>query len=149
MFDVARSYLADRAFKRSTLGRALEQHTKTYFYSGHTLSWMSRSAKNRWIGEFYGKLVEIRKSLQPAITFRVELANYTTLYSLIQVLCLLEEEKNGAFFNRNPFISGRLHRYIRNAAPNNEELSQLLLHDDELSAEELVSYANSRAELIL
>ncbi len=148
LIDTAKTHWAAYKFRHSTIGQALADHTARYFYSGDVLAWIDKESKERLIQDFYGKLIAIAQSPNPLMELRTLLANYTVACCGLNVLCLRVEEKAEQPFAANPYISGQLHRHIVQAAPHNEETAQFLWQHDG-SAEDLLSFANSRSALLL
>lgn len=136
-------------FKRTTLGRALDEHTREFFYSGHTLSWLRQDNKEKHVRALYDLLGRIDRAENPPMQLRTALADYVILYAQMAVLSLTEEEKAGHFFAANPYITGEIHRRIVEAAPHVEEAAQFAWQTEGASAEDLMGFANARGALML
>lgn len=149
LLDTAKAYWAGWKFKRSALGQALAQHTQTYFYRSTALSTFSQANKDKLIADFYGKVVSIGQAPNPAMACRELLANHVLAFTSLAVICLKEDEKANQFYAANPFISGAIHHHALAAAENVEELAQFKWANEDVTAEEIVQYANSRSALML
>ena len=76
LVETAKGVWAGYKFKRSTLGRALAQHTHDFFHSGSALSHISQSNKDRLVQDFYSRVVGIGAADNPAMACREALAEY-------------------------------------------------------------------------
>ena len=149
LFENARGLWASYKFKRSPLGQALTHHVQEYFYSGHILSWTNQANKDKFVEDFYGKLVECEQSENSAMALRVKLVEHTLLYSQHQILCLTSKEKSEHFFAANPYITGEISEQIMEAAEHVEEAKQFIWQHNGATVEELNDFANTRSALML
>lgn len=150
LLDGLKAQAALWKWRRTPLGQALAQHTQTYFYSGTTLSHFDEASKKRLIEDFGQKVLAVSQSRNAVHDLRELLANYVLAFAALQVLCLTEAEKAGAFYKGNPYISGELHAHIERAAELSEELSRIRFESSQpLSATDLVAVANQRCALLL
>lgn len=136
--------------KPSALEEALQSQVHEYFYSGDVLSWMKPENKERLAGELFSQLSAIQASPDPRMALRERLADYVVQFAQLQLLSLTEEEKAGHFFKSSPYISGEIHRHVVEAAEHVEEVAQFVWgRDGKATAEELVSFANTRGAIML
>lgn len=129
------------------LEEALQEHTAVYFDSGQALARFSPEARNRIIGDLRQRISGIDDSFGGMEELRRLLSEYVLLYAGLCVMALTESEKAVMEYGRNPYITGQLHRHIRQAAELHDEMRQQL--DRGLSDEELVVFANTRAAVML
>lgn len=149
LFDDLKARGAVRKFEKTTLGKALAEHTKAYFYSGEVLSSISQERKQQLVEDLYAKVMDVLASPDGRSKLRNFLAEYLLMFAQLQVLCLTEGEKAEAFYAANPLISGELHRHIVEAAKHHKELAELAWQHENMSAEELIAFANKRSALML
>jgi hypothetical protein len=136
--------------KTSVLEKALKDHVQEYFYSGHALSWIRPENKERLVGELFTQFSAIEASPDPRMTLRERLAEYVLLFAQLQMLCLTEDEKAEHIFKDSPYISGKIHHHIVQAAEHVEEAAQFVWgQDSKATAEELMNFANTRTAVML
>jgi hypothetical protein len=136
--------------KTSVLEKALKDHVQEYFYSGHALSGMKPENKERLVGELFTQLSAIEASPDPRMTLRERLAEYVLMFAQLQLLCLTEDEKAEHIFKDSPYISGRIHHHIVQAAEHVEDAAQLVWgQDGKATTEELMNFANARSAMML
>ncbi len=149
LIDSARAFWADQKFKKSPLGQALTMHVQEFFYSGNTLSWLKQTNKDKFIYDFYAKLVECQQSPNAPLALREKLVEHTLLYCQLQLLCLTPDEKAEHFCADNPYITGEISKHIERAAEHVEEAKQFVWQGDGATAEDLMDFANTRSALML
>ena len=150
LLDYAKAQIGVWNFKRSPLGQALRAHTQQFFYSNDTLSWMSPENKLKHPQQLMTDLVNAQQAASPALALREKLAEYVIIFCQHTALCLKEGEKAGQSYAANPYISGKLHEHIVEAAKHNEELAEFIWKEGRnVSADELISVANTRSALCL
>lgn len=147
LFKNAGQASAGRFSRDRVLNEALHHHTKTYFYSGQALAALSDEAKLALIADLRARIATIESSNDSRSLIRQHLSDFVLLYAGVAALALTEDERPLMEFGRNPFITGELHRHIRDAAANHGELAPLLSQG--ASNEELMSFANKRAAVAL
>jgi hypothetical protein len=149
IIDTAKAYWAGWKFRRSALGQALAQHTHQFFYSGQLLSWMKQENKDKFVHDFYSKLITVASSPNAVMELREALANHVIVFCQLAILCLTEEEKQMMHYADNPYITGEIHHHIVVAAEHNKEAAQFVWESSGATAEELMSFANTRSALML
>lgn len=135
-------------FKRTPIAQAIRAHTAEYF-SLPSLAATKDENRERIVADFCQRIALIYSSPNPVLACREALADYTVLFARLQVHCLTESEKADAFYSDNPYISGQLWRHIRETSDHHEELAQWKWEDPDLTDDDLVALANTRAALCL
>jgi len=147
--DATRTALNTWKFNRTPLGQALVLHSKEFFYSGHTLSWLSQEKKNELITGLYQKLVEAQGSPNAPLALREAIAGFAILYAKLALLCLTEGEKSSHFFSGNPYVSGELCQYIMQAAEHCDEAKAFIDGEENTTPDRVMSFANTRSAVML
>lgn len=122
MLDGLRRKLALSLFVRSGWGQELQRHTNGVF-EGSLLRDFSAKAKREHAEALYLRVMEIDRQADRFATFRQEIASAGLLYSELSVLTLKPEEC--IELHASPYISGQLHRRIRDAAKYNQMVGRI------------------------
>ncbi len=149
LFKAIGDRFATRRFFKSDLGQALSEHTRQFFNTGVALSWMSPESKERIVQALLDMLSGIQSSADPLGTLRSEIGGYAVAAARFSVLTQTEEEKAVMPYAANPYISGALHLFIKQAAVFDDELSAYLQEHSDVSAADLVDFANTRGTVML
>lgn len=138
-----------REWQNSPLGKMLASHTNEYFTKYPRLSEMSEEAKQKIVEDFHQAVLTLPQAENPFLTMRERLASYVVGFTELQVLCLTEEEKTGAFYSDCPYISGQIHHHIDKAVKHIDELRELKWKHPDISNSDLISFCNSRCVVYL
>jgi len=134
-----------REWERSPLGQALARHVNEYFTEYPRFAEMDEADKQETIRDFYKLIAEVLQAENPGVKLRESLANYVISFAELQVLCLTEDEKTGAFYADCPYISGQLHHDIEKAIPHVEFLREAQWRNADLTGKSLVGLCNARS----
>ena len=149
MINFLKEQAAIWKWQSSTLGRALKTHTNDYFYGKSALVCFKQKNKDPLIRDFYQKVEAILSSPNPTMACRAQLAEYTSAFADLQVICLQEFEKTEMFYSENPYISAKLWSHIREMSDHNDELARYKWETPELTDQDLIGVANTRCALLL
>lgn len=145
MLEWLGSRLGAWKWNRSTLGQALQGHTQEFFGPGSPLSSLSGEAKRQIVGDFMEHVFALQQSPDPRAALRHRIVECALALADLQVLCMTEDERQGHHvYGRSPYISGQLHRHIRQAARSNEDLASFM-EGEAVTDEELIGYCKARA----
>lgn len=148
MLNFLKEQIALWRFKRTPLAQAIRYHTQEYF-SLPSLAGFRPENKERLVADFCQRISLIYQSQNPVRTCREALAEYTLLFTQLQVHCLNEYEKADQFYSDSPYVSGQIWRHIRQSSDHHEELARWKWEDPELTDEDLLAAANTRCALYL
>jgi len=149
LLDKLRNYWFMRRWKKSTVGRALSDHTQNFFYGEGRLRYFDQATKDKLIGDFHQQIFLLPSAPDPFLQFRKHLASCVVGYASLQVLGIKPEEKAVAFYGHAKLISGELYRHIRACVDHNEELREILWENPDITDDDLVEGASTRAAVWL
>lgn len=148
MLGAIRDYFAVQKFKRTPLAQALRQHTQECLYGDTVLRDFSEENKEKFVTDLMGQMGASFQSPNPAMAIRERIVAYTIQYADLQVLALNEAEKPQMFYAENPYISGKLHIHIDEAAKHVEELAKFQWQGGE-EGQDLIDFCNVRCAIYL
>lgn len=149
LLGTVRGWWGARQFNKTALGIALQDHTRKYFYSDHSLSWFKQENKDALIADFYGKIGQVACAPDPFLALRESLTEYVLAYAQVTILSHTRAEKIEMPWADNPYISGTIHQHVVEASEFCDEVQR---HKDDLAdatAEDLIAFANTRGAVNL
>lgn len=149
MLSFLRDQVALWKLKRTPLAKAIRAHTQDYFHDRSVLTGFSEQAKERLVADFCKQVSLVLGSANPIQACREALANYTLLFTQLQVHCLKPAEKEVQFYRGNPYISAELWPHIRQTSDNHDELARYKWETPDLTDDDLIHMANTRCALFL
>ncbi|HOO50820.1 MAG TPA: hypothetical protein PLK94_05970 [Alphaproteobacteria bacterium] len=152
--NMIQSFMAQRALRKwfsTPVGVAVKELAQKYFYGESILAGLSEETKNDRIVDLFRIFEAIEKSENQFLAYREQLASQAYAYAKYQVLCLTKDEKKEhPMFQDEKYISGELHKHIKEIADKKEEFQKIKWENDEnLSDEDWISICNTRSALYL
>jgi hypothetical protein len=142
--------IASTDWPSSTLGHALELHTREYFYDDvGALSSLTDEIKQTLIEGLYQEIDEIYNAENPFLVCRERLVHYLSEWAELQVLCLTEEEKPRVHYGVSPYISGELHHRLFDLIEQSRFIGEINLGSPFESKEEIILDLNTRSAILL
>jgi lipopolysaccharide biosynthesis glycosyltransferase len=133
----------DAPWEASPLGKHLQEYTNFYLSKNTILGSHLEHIQRKIKEEMYGSVAAIFSADNPFLKCREKLAEYVTSFADWEVLCLKPEDK--ADESLSPYISGELYYHIWQCAQNNDELKEIIAHDDNWPDDALIDYAKARS----
>jgi hypothetical protein len=132
------------SWKGSALGRAIDEHIKTY-----TKNWkhLEKEEKERFVSEFKERIFALLDSPQSAIQCRRELVTNVVAYTDLQVLCLTAQDKeNNPIFKDMERISSELQTHLYTCTLRNNELNKYV-EENGYEESELNNFVTRKCEI--
>ena len=147
-FENRREKRIAREFVNSPIGQTLTKHSEN-FITRSVLRHVTEDYKQHLINEFIAEVITVSANSNPFLASRQKLCDYAIYYANLQVLCLKPEEKTDLFYGQSRFISGELHKHLRDLAKYNKDLEERLWEFPGKTDEQLITFLNLRCAGIL
>lgn len=103
---------ASQAMKDDPLLGALVDHTNRNWHGVGILADINPEVTQRHLTEFLNVVARIRKSENPTLALREQLANAVYVYSSFLTLCITPELRGQMFTAESQFVSGELNQHL-------------------------------------
>lgn len=143
-------YAPGAPWQTNQVGKHLQEYTKLYLSRSTILGSHTEDFQKKLKEEMYGSATAIYAAENQLLKCREKLAEYVVSYADWTVLGLKPEERptlENDDVRRSPYISGDLHRHIRDCAQYSSGFADFISQNQHqhLTDDDLVAWANARS----